>query len=39
VLGNRYQSFRAFPDGSVAFPAPGSSAQRVKILRVLACDD
>ena len=23
VLGNRYQEFRAFPDGSVAFPAPG----------------
>jgi hypothetical protein len=39
VLGNRYHALRAFPDGSVAFPAPGSSAQRVKILRVLACDE
>jgi hypothetical protein len=37
VLGNRYQSFRAFPDGSVAFVAPGSSAQRIKVARILPC--
>jgi hypothetical protein len=37
VAGNRYQEFRAFPDGSVAYPAPGSSATKVKILRILPC--
>jgi hypothetical protein len=37
-LGNRYQDLVAFPDGSVAFVAPGSSASKVKILRVLPCD-
>jgi len=35
--GNRYQDLVAFPDGSVAFTAPGSSATKVKILRVLPC--
>ncbi len=38
VVGNRYQDFRTFPDGSVAYPAPGSTATKVKILRVLPCD-
>ena len=37
VAGNRYQEFRSFPDGSVAYPAPGSSATKVKILRILPC--
>jgi hypothetical protein len=37
VLGSRYQDFRAYPDGSVAYVAPGSSATKVKILRVLPC--
>ena len=37
VLGSRYQDFRAYPDGSVAYPAPGSSATKIKILRVLGC--
>jgi hypothetical protein len=37
VLGSRYQDFRAFPDGSVAYPAPGSAATKIKILRVLGC--
>ncbi|HTB57931.1 MAG TPA: hypothetical protein VLC06_08665 [Polyangia bacterium] len=37
VLGSRYQDFRSFPDGSVAYPAPGSSATKIKILRVLGC--
>ena len=37
VLGSRYQDFRPFPDGSVAYPAPGSSSTKLKILRVLAC--
>jgi hypothetical protein len=38
VLGSRYQDFRAFPDGSVAYPAPGSSATKIKILRVMGCN-
>ena len=37
VTGNRYQDFRAFPDGSVAYPAPGSSGTKVKIVRILPC--
>ena len=37
VLGSRYQDFRAFPDGSAAYPAPGSSTTKIKILRVLPC--
>jgi hypothetical protein len=37
VLGSRYQDFRAYPDGSVAYPAPGSSGTKIKILRVLPC--
>jgi hypothetical protein len=35
--GNRYQDLVAFPDGSVAFVAPGSSATKISILRVLPC--
>jgi len=37
VSGNRYQDFRSFPDGSVAYAAPGSSSSKVKVLRVLPC--
>jgi hypothetical protein len=37
ITGSRYQDFRAYPDGSVAYVAPGSSATKVKILRVLPC--
>ena len=37
VLGSRYQDFRSFPDGSVAYPAPGSTGTTIKILRVLPC--
>ena len=36
VLGSRYQDFRAFPDGSAAYAAPGA-ATTIKILRVLPC--
>jgi len=35
--GNRYEDFRAFPDGSVAYPAPGSGNTKVKIVRILPC--
>jgi len=37
VLGNRYVSFRAFPDGSVAVPVGGESNTSVRILRILPC--
>ncbi|HEY4186740.1 MAG TPA: hypothetical protein VGP07_16805 [Polyangia bacterium] len=39
VLGSRYQDFRGYPDGSVAYPAPGSSATKLQILRVLGCNE
>ncbi|XXX73134.1 hypothetical protein WMF30_36345 [Sorangium sp. So ce134] len=38
VLGNRYQDFVAFPDGSVAFAAPGSASTKIRVLRVLPCE-
>lgn len=38
VTGNRYHEFRAFPDGSAAFPARGTSTGSVRIVRVLPCD-
>ena len=38
VLGSRYQDFRAFPDGSVAYPAPGTTPTKIKILRVTGCN-
>ncbi|MGD0674875.1 MAG: hypothetical protein ABSC94_05615 [Polyangiaceae bacterium] len=37
VLGSRYQDFRAYPDGSVAYPAPGTGATTIRILRIAAC--
>jgi len=36
--GNRYQDFWTFPDGSVAYPAPFSSATKIKVVRVMPCD-
>jgi hypothetical protein len=37
VLGSRYQDFRAYPDGSVAYPAPGTNNTTIKILRIMGC--
>ncbi|MET0595455.1 MAG: hypothetical protein ABW133_22340 [Polyangiaceae bacterium] len=37
VVGNRYQEFKGFPDGSVAYPAPGSANTKIKIVRALPC--
>jgi hypothetical protein len=37
VVGSRYQDFRAYPDGSVAYVAPGSSASKINVVRVSAC--
>ena len=38
VQGNRYHEFVSFPDGSVAFPAPGTTSTKLKILRILPCN-
>jgi hypothetical protein len=37
IVGNRYHELRGYPDGSVAYVAPGSAASRIKIVRVLPC--
>lgn len=37
VTGSRYQDFRSYPDGSVAYAARGSTGTKVKIVRVLPC--
>jgi hypothetical protein len=37
VVGSRYQDFRTYPDGSVAYAAPGTSATKIKIVRVSPC--
>ncbi len=37
VTGSRYQDFRTYPDGSVAYAAPGSTPTKVKIIRVSPC--
>ncbi|KAJ3380823.1 hypothetical protein HDU84_005554 [Entophlyctis sp. JEL0112] len=34
IAGNRYQAFTSFPDGSVAYLAPGSTSTKLKILRI-----
>ena len=39
VASNQFQDFRDYPDGSVAYPAPGSSRTKIKIVRVLPCLD
>ncbi len=36
VRGSRHQDFVAFPDGSVAYAAPGSSASKIEIVAHLA---
>ncbi|WP_437332309.1 hypothetical protein [Sorangium sp. So ce394] len=38
LLGNRYQDFVAFPDGSVAVAAPGSASTTIRVLRILPCE-
>jgi hypothetical protein len=37
IVGNRYHELRGYPDGSVAYVAPGSAASTVKIVRVMPC--
>jgi hypothetical protein len=38
VPDNRYQAFKPFPDGSAAYPAPGTSSTAIRVARVLPCD-
>jgi hypothetical protein len=37
IYGNRYQAFKSFPDGSVAYPSAGSGGTKLKVLRVMPC--
>ena len=37
VTDHRYQDWKAFPDGSVAYPARGSGSQSIRVARVLPC--
>jgi hypothetical protein len=37
VPSNQFEDFRDYSDGSAAYPAPGSSSTKVKIVRVLPC--
>jgi hypothetical protein len=37
VPSNQFEDFRDYPDGSVAYAAPGSSSTKIKIVRVLPC--
>jgi hypothetical protein len=39
VPSNQFQDFRDYSDGSAAYVAPGSSASKIKIVRVLPCKD
>jgi hypothetical protein len=38
VLGSRYQDFRSYSDGSVAYVAPGTTSTQLQVLRVLPCN-
>ncbi|HEU5074748.1 MAG TPA: hypothetical protein VFU02_11250, partial [Polyangiaceae bacterium] len=38
VPDHRYQAFKSFPDGSVAYAAHGASSQSARIARVLPCE-
>ncbi len=39
VPGNPYQSYKSFPDGSVAYAAPGTSNTKLRIARILPCTE
>jgi hypothetical protein len=39
VKDHNYQAFKAYPDGSVAYPAAGSSNTSIRVARVLPCSD
>ena len=37
VPNNIYQPFKAYPDGSVAYAAPGTNTRSIRIARILPC--
>ena len=37
VTDHKYQAMKAYPDGSVAYPAQGPNNTTVRIARVLPC--
>jgi hypothetical protein len=37
VYGNRYQAFKSFPDGGVAYPSAGTPSTKLKVLRIMPC--
>ena len=39
VEDHNYLAFKAYPDGSAAYPAAGDTPTSVKIARVLPCSD
>jgi len=39
VKDHNYQAFKAYPDGSVAYPAAGSSNTSIRVARVLPCNN
>jgi hypothetical protein len=39
VKDHNYQAFKAYPDGSVAYPAAGNNNTSIKIARVMPCSD
>ncbi len=39
VTDHRYQDFKSFPDGSVAYAARGSGGQAIRVARVLPCSE
>lgn len=38
VEDHNYHAFKAFPDGSVAYPARGSTSTSLEIARVMPCE-
>ena len=38
VEGNRFHELKPYPDGSVAYAAPGSSSSTIEIMRVMPCE-
>jgi hypothetical protein len=39
VPDHNYQAFKAYADGSVAYPVAGSSSTTIRIARVMSCNN
>jgi hypothetical protein len=39
VRDHNYQAFKAYPDGSVAYPAAGNTNTSIRVARVLPCNN